>query len=72
MGLLWLAAGELDTIALGDEVAARRGQPVQAVRAALVLACSIISGAAVAAAGLVTALLGAPFFVWMLRVRRDG
>ncbi len=127
VGLLWLAAGELDTIALGDEVAAGRGQPVSAVRAALVLACAIISGAAVAAAGLiafvglaaphlarrivgarhgrllpaaaligallvlvadlaarsamppiqlpvglVTALLGAPFFAWMLRARRDG
>lgn len=123
----WAVARELDTIALGDEVAAGRGQPVRAVRAALVVACALISGAAVAAAGLiafvglaaphlarrlvgarharllpaaallgallvlaadilarsamppiqlpvglVTALLGAPFFAWLLRVRRDG
>lgn len=127
MALVWASARELDTIALGDEVAAGRGQPVRAVRAALVVACALISGAAVAAAGLVafvglasphlarrlvgarharllpaaalvgallvlaadlaartamppiqlpvglvTALLGAPFFAWLLRQRRDG
>ncbi|PZQ47036.1 MAG: iron ABC transporter permease [Rhodovulum sulfidophilum] len=125
--LVWLAAGELDVIALGDEVAAGRGQPVPAARAGLVVACALVSGAAVAAAGLiafvglaaphlarrlvgarhdrllpaaaligallvlvadlaarsvlppiqlpvglVTALLGAPFFAWLLRVRHDG
>lgn len=125
--LVWFGARELDTLALGDEVASGRGQPVRAVRAALVVACALISGAAVAAAGLiafvglaaphlarrlvgarharlipaaalvgallvlaadlaarsvmppiqlpvglVTALLGAPVFAWLLRVRHDG
>jgi iron complex transport system permease protein len=125
--LVWAAARELDTIALGDGIAAGRDQPVRGVRAALVIACALISGAAVAAAGLiafvrlaaphvarrivgarharllpaaalvgailvlaadlgartamppiqlpvglVTALLGAPFFAWLLRARRDG
>lgn len=51
--LVWAAARELDTIALGDETARGRGQPVLSVRAALVIACALISGAAVAAAGLV-------------------
>lgn len=51
---VWAAARELDTIALGDDVAAGRGQPVRGVRAALVVACALISGAAVAAAGLIS------------------
>lgn len=51
---VWAAARELDTIALGDDVAAGHGQPVRPVRAALIVACALISGAAVAAAGLVS------------------
>lgn len=51
--LVWIAARELDVIALGDEIAAGRGQPAGAVRVAMVIACALISGAAVAAAGLI-------------------
>ncbi|MBY6153777.1 iron ABC transporter permease [Vannielia litorea] len=51
--LAWAAARELDLIALGDDVAQGRGQPVNLARALAILACAMLSGAAVAAAGLV-------------------
>lgn len=50
---VWLAARELDLIALGDEVARARGQRVEMTQAAMILACAAISGAAVAAVGLI-------------------
>ncbi len=53
MLVVWIAARELDLIALGDDVARGRGQPVEGVRIAMILACAVISGAAVAAAGLI-------------------
>ncbi|MFY0633453.1 MAG: iron ABC transporter permease [Vannielia sp.] len=51
--LVWAAARELDLIALGDDVARARGQGVNLARATAILACALLSGAAVAAAGLV-------------------
>ncbi|UYV36805.1 iron ABC transporter permease [Rhodobacteraceae bacterium D3-12] len=52
-GLCWLASRELDLIALGDDVARGRGQRLNLVRGLLILCCAMLSGAAVAAAGLV-------------------
>ncbi|MFT3689353.1 FecCD family ABC transporter permease [Paenirhodobacter sp.] len=127
LALAWAMARELDVIAMGDTVARGLGQRVDAVRGAAVLLCALLSGAAVAASGLVafvglvaphlarrlfgqaharlipgaaligaalvlsadlaarnvmppvqipvgvfTALLGAPFFGWLLWRRRDG
>lgn len=51
--LAWGAAKELDVIAFGDATAQGLGQQVRIVRGALVLLCTLLSGAAVAAAGLV-------------------
>lgn len=125
--LAWAMARALDLIAFGDTVARGLGQRVDLVRGAAVLVCALLSGAAVAAAGLVafvglaaphlarrllghahlrlipgaaliggllvlaadlaarnvmppvqlpvglfTALLGAPFFGWLLWRRRDA
>ncbi|WBU53937.1 iron ABC transporter permease [Paracoccus sp. SCSIO 75233] len=54
-GLLaaWLLARELDLIAFGDTVAQGLGQRVDTVRGLAVLICALLSGAAVAAAGLI-------------------
>lgn len=51
--LSWFAARELDLIGFGEETARGLGQRVNLVRALLMLSCALISGAAVAAAGLV-------------------
>lgn len=51
--LVWLHARELNLIAFGDEVAQGLGQQVHLVRGLMVLATAAISGAAVAAAGLI-------------------
>ncbi len=50
---VWLAARELDLIALGDDVARARGQRTAATQGGLILACAAISGAAVAGVGLI-------------------
>ncbi|MGL4094438.1 FecCD family ABC transporter permease [Agrobacterium cavarae] len=59
---VWLATGmvgcgliarEMDMLALGDETARARGQPVELIRAVMFSLCAVLSGAAVAAAGLV-------------------
>ena len=125
--LAWAMARELDLIGFGDTVARGLGQRVGAVRGLAVLVCALLSGAAVAASGLIafvglaaphlarrllgpgygrlvpgaalvgavlvlaadvaarnimppvqlpvglfTALLGAPFFGWLLWRRRKG
>ncbi|WP_118138358.1 iron ABC transporter permease [Oceanicella sp. SM1341] len=51
--LAWAAARELDLIAFGDTVARGLGMRVNAVRGGMALACALLSGAAVAAAGVV-------------------
>lgn len=51
--LVWMAARELDTISFGDETARTLGQPVDRVRFLMILACTLLSGAAVAASGLI-------------------
>ena len=51
--LVWLAARELDLVAIGDDMARGRGQSVNGLRAAMILAAAMICGAAVAAAGLI-------------------
>jgi iron complex transport system permease protein len=48
-----LIAREMDMLALGDETAKARGQPVEVIRAVMFSLCAVLSGAAVAAAGLV-------------------
>jgi iron complex transport system permease protein len=48
---LWLAARELDLIALGDRVAGGVGQRVQLVRGLVIVAVALLAGAAVAASG---------------------
>ncbi|WP_209021333.1 FecCD family ABC transporter permease [Paracoccus ravus] len=89
----WIAARELDLIAFGDTVARRLGQRVNLLRGMAVLICAALSGAAIAAAGLIgfvglaarrimppvqlpvglfTALLGAPFFGFLLWKRRNA
>ncbi len=68
---VWMASRELDLIALGDDVAAGLGQPVEWVRGLMVLACAVISGAAVASAGLVAFVgLAAPHLARRLVGRR--
>lgn len=60
--VIWLAIGmagsgliarEMDLLALGDETARARGQPLELIRAVMFVLCAVLSGAAVAAAGLV-------------------
>ncbi|WP_081174621.1 FecCD family ABC transporter permease [Rhizobium rhizosphaerae] len=46
-------ARELDLIAFGDGTAKSLGQPVERVRALMILLCTVISGAAVAVSGLI-------------------
>ena len=53
LALAWCVARELDLIAFGDTVARGLGQRVNAVRGGAVLLCALLSGAAVASAGLV-------------------
>lgn len=53
LALAWLCAGELDLIRFGDHAARALGQRVDLTRAGMVLLCTLISGAAVAAAGLI-------------------
>jgi iron complex transport system permease protein len=51
--LAWLGARELDLVRFGEPAARGLGQRVDLVRAVLILLCTLISGAAVAAAGLI-------------------
>ncbi|MEO9338388.1 iron ABC transporter permease [Mesorhizobium sp. SB112] len=51
--LAWMSARELDLIRFGDNSARSLGQPVDLIRGLMILLCTLISGAAVAAAGLV-------------------
>ena len=53
LALTWLGAHHLDAIGLGDGTARSLGQRVNLTRSLLVLLCTILSGAAVAAAGLI-------------------
>lgn len=48
-----LIAREMDMLSLGDETAKARGQPVEVIRAVMFGLCAALSGAAVAASGLV-------------------
>ncbi|UFX00909.1 iron ABC transporter permease [Sinorhizobium medicae WSM1115] len=48
-----LIARVMDLLILGDETARARGQPVELIRAVMFVLCAVLSGAAVAAAGLV-------------------
>lgn len=50
---IFCAHRELDLIELGDQIAAGRGQNVVRTKGALILLCALMSGAAVAAAGLI-------------------
>ena len=50
----WLVSHHLDATLLGDGIAANLGQRVQLTRTLLILGCTLLSGAAVAAAGLVS------------------
>jgi iron complex transport system permease protein len=53
VALTWMAARELDTIAFGDMTARSLGQRVNLIHGLMILMCMLLSGAAVAAAGLV-------------------
>ena len=53
LALVWITARELDTISFGDDSARSLGQRVNFVRGLMILICTLLSGAAVAAAGLV-------------------
>ncbi|MEI5678502.1 MULTISPECIES: FecCD family ABC transporter permease [unclassified Mesorhizobium] len=53
MALAWMSSRELDLIRFGDNSARSLGQRVDLVRGVMILLCTLISGAAVAAAGLV-------------------
>jgi iron complex transport system permease protein len=50
----WLVSHHLDATLLGDGIAANLGQRVQLTRTLLILGCTLLSGATVAAAGLVS------------------
>lgn len=51
--LAWLSSRELDLIRFGDSSARSLGQPVNLIRGAMILLCTLISGAAIAVAGLI-------------------
>ncbi|MEM8571056.1 MAG: iron ABC transporter permease [Pseudomonadota bacterium] len=51
--LVWASARELDLLAYGDDTGRSLGQRVEVSRALMIFACTLISGAAVAAAGLI-------------------
>lgn len=53
LAVAWLLSRELDLIAFGDTVARGLGQRVELVRAGAILICAALSGAAVAASGLI-------------------
>lgn len=53
LALTWMAARELDTIAFGELTARSLGQRVNLIRGLMLLICTLLSGAAVAAAGLI-------------------
>lgn len=53
VALTWMAARELDMIVFGDAAAKSLGQRVNLVRGVMILLCTLLSGAAVAAAGLI-------------------
>jgi iron complex transport system permease protein len=53
LALTWLAAHHLDAIGLSEGTARSLGQRVHLTRSLLILLCTILSGAAVAAAGLI-------------------
>lgn len=49
--ITWCLARDLDLSAFGDDVSGALGLPLQAMRAALIALCTLLAGAAVAAAG---------------------
>lgn len=53
LALVWMAARQLDLIRFGDDTAKSFGQSVDRVRGLLIVLCTLISGAAIAAAGLI-------------------
>lgn len=53
LALAWLSSRELDVIRFGDYAAQSLGQRVNRVRALMILLCTLITGAAVASAGLI-------------------
>ncbi|MCO5152181.1 MULTISPECIES: iron ABC transporter permease [unclassified Shinella] len=53
LALAWMSAGELDLIRFGDNAARSLGQRVDLVRGLMIVLCTLLSGAAVAAAGLI-------------------
>lgn len=53
LALVWMASRELDLIRFGDDAAKSFGQPVDRTRGLMIVLCTLISGAAVAAAGLI-------------------
>lgn len=53
LALALLSARELDLIRFGDDVAQSLGQRVNLIRALMILLCTLLSGASVAAAGLI-------------------
>lgn len=70
---VWLAARELDLLMLGDDVARGRGQRVNLLRGVMMLACALIAGAAVAAAGPIAFVgLAAPHIARALTGRRHA
>jgi iron complex transport system permease protein len=53
LGLAWMSARELDLLGFGDHTSRALGQRVNLMRGLMVLLCAALSGAAVAAAGLI-------------------
>lgn len=53
LALAWMSSRELDLIRFGDPSARSLGQSVDRVRGALILLCTLLSGAAVAVSGLI-------------------
>lgn len=53
LALAWMSSRELDLIRFGDNSARSLGQRVDLVRTLMIVLCTLISGAAVAAAGLI-------------------
>jgi iron complex transport system permease protein len=51
--MVWMAARELDTISFGDDGARSLGQSVNFMRGFMIVICTLLSGAAVAAVGLI-------------------
>jgi iron complex transport system permease protein len=69
IGYLLTLGRPLNALALGTEPAAALGIDVQALRRNLFIVTSLMAGVAVAVSGVITAFIGAPVLIVLIRRR---